>query len=72
MQRPKKVSLPKIGRLDVIANGIEVPRNPFDKSPHVATVSVPGQKTASVADDPGGWQYDQSTGDVWPNNAKAY
>jgi general secretion pathway protein G len=51
---------------------IEAPMNPFDGSKKVAAVVVPGQKPARVVGTLGGWQFDESTGALWPNNAEYY
>jgi general secretion pathway protein G len=51
---------------------IEAPMNPFDGSKKVTAVAVPGQKPTGVVGTLGGWQYDESTGALWPNNAEYY
>lgn len=51
---------------------IEPPMNPFDGSTKVVAVAVPGQKPTAVVGTLGGWQYDASTGALWPNNPEYY
>jgi general secretion pathway protein G len=51
---------------------IEAPTNPFDGSKWVMSVATPGQKPTSVMGPFGGWQYDESTGAVFPNNRGYY
>lgn len=51
---------------------LEAPMNPFDGSKKVTPVAVPGQKPTGVVGQLGGWQYDQNTGALWPNNAEYY
>jgi general secretion pathway protein G len=50
----------------------DTPANPFDGSKKVAAVAVPGQKPKGVVGKLGGWQYDETTGAVWPNNPEYY
>ena len=50
-----------------IANG-ELPQNPFDFSNKVTPVANPGKKPTNAVGNLGGWQYDETTGAVWPNN----
>ncbi len=45
------------------------PPNAFDNSDHVAAVAVAGVTPAGVSGNLGGWQYDETTGSIWPNNA---
>jgi general secretion pathway protein G len=51
---------------------IEVPTNPYDGSTRVTAVATSGKTPAGVVGSPGGWQYDESTGAVWPNNPEYY
>jgi general secretion pathway protein G len=51
---------------------LEAPMNPYDGSKKVTAVAVPGQKPTGVVGSLGGWQYDESTGAFWPNNAEYY
>ncbi len=45
-----------------------VPNNPFDDSNKVTPVAAAGQKPAGPVGALGGWQYDRSTGEIWPNH----
>ncbi len=45
-----------------------VPYNPYDDSNRVTAVAAAGQKPAGPVGSLGGWQYDQSTGEIWPNH----
>lgn len=49
-----------------------LPVNPYSQSSKVVAVERPGQKPAGVVGQPGGWQYDARTGNVWPNNPEFY
>jgi len=51
---------------------LESPMNPYDGSKHVTAVAVAGQIPASVVGTLGGWQYDETTGAIWPNHAEHY
>ncbi len=51
---------------------LEAPMNPYDGSKNVVEVAVQGQKPTAVVGNLGGWQYDPSTGAVYPNNAEYY
>jgi len=53
-----------------LANGL--PPNPYNNSNKVAPVSTPGQKPTGVVSGDYGWQYDESTGAIWPNNPEYY
>ena len=46
-----------------------VPTNPFNGSNAIVAVATPGTKPAAPADGTSGWQYDESTGDFYPNLA---
>jgi len=50
----------------------QLPANPFDNSNKVTAVATPGQKPTAAVGADGGWQYDASTGAIWPNNADYY
>jgi general secretion pathway protein G len=49
-----------------------VPPNPYDQSDKVSKVAAPGQEPAGVVGTLGGWQYDETTGAIWPNHAEHY
>ena len=51
---------------------VELPRNPSDRSNHITAVVEPGKRPTNVAGSLGGWQYDQTTGMVWPNNPEYF
>ena len=51
---------------------VELPRNPIDGSNRVTAVVEPGKCPTSVAGSLGGWQYDETTGMVWPNNSEYF
>jgi len=51
---------------------LEAPMNPYDGSKNVVPVAEPGQKPTAVVGSSGGWQYDESTGAIWPNNPEYY
>lgn len=51
---------------------VVMPPNPFDDSDRVTAVDVPGQKPSGVVGALGGWQYDQTNGEIWPNNPEYY
>lgn len=50
----------------------ELPPNPFDNSRKVSPVAQPGQKPAAPVGSLGGWQYDATTGNIWPNHGEYY
>ena len=50
----------------------ELPENSFDGSNKVTAVAAPGEKPGAVVGALGGWQYDETTGGIWPNNAQYY
>ena len=50
----------------------EIPKNPFNDSNDVAAVAVEGTAPEDVVEGDAGWQYDQSTGDFYPNHEEAY
>ena len=50
----------------------QIPVNPFDDSSKVSQVATPGAKPSGAVGNLGGWQYDDTTGDFWPNNGEYY
>lgn len=50
----------------------KIPANPFDGENRVVAVAVAGQTPTAVADALGGWQYDVTTGRIWPNNPEFF
>ena len=51
---------------------VQLPPNPFDQPDKVTAVAVPRQEPTGVVGTLGGWQYDETTGAVWPNHAEYY
>ncbi len=51
---------------------LEPPMNPYDGSKTVAPVSEPGKTPTGVVAGGTGWQYDESTGAIWPNHPQYY
>jgi len=51
---------------------LEPPMNPYDGSKAVVPVEKNGERPTGVVGKLGGWQYDETTGAVWPNNPEAY
>jgi type II secretory pathway pseudopilin PulG len=51
---------------------VVIPPNPFDQSDKVSPVAVPGAVPTAVSGGLGGWQYDQATGDIWPNHPEYF
>lgn len=51
---------------------VVMPPNAFDQSDKVIAVAVPGSPPTGVVGSLGGWQYDELTGQVWPNNIQYY
>jgi type II secretion system protein G len=51
---------------------LEAPMNPFDGSKQVTAVAVPGQRPTGVVGNQGGWQFDVTTGAIWPNHTEYY
>ena len=49
-----------------------LPDNPFDGSNKVTAVATAGEKPTAVVGNLGGWLYDATTGEIWPNNAEYY
>lgn len=50
----------------------EIPANPFNGDNTVVGVASEGEKPTAVNGDTGGWQYDETTGDFYPNNAEYF
>jgi len=50
----------------------EIPPNPFDGKNRVVAANLGGAPPTGVADSNGGWQYDPTTGDIWPNNPEYF
>jgi general secretion pathway protein G len=50
----------------------EVPANPFNGSNAVVAVAATGTVPTGVVGGGAGWQYDQTTGGFYPNNAEYY
>lgn len=51
---------------------LESPMNPYDGSINVEPVATAGEKPGGVIGGSGGWQYDETTGAIWPNNSQYY
>ena len=49
-----------------------VPTNPFSDNNQVVAVTQSGQRPTAPVGTDGGWQYDLTTGDVWPNHPEYY
>ena len=49
-----------------------LPPNPFGGSNKVTAVATAGEKPTAVVGSLGGWLYDATTGDIWPNNDEYY
>ena len=50
----------------------QLPVNPYNNSNKVIAVTTPGQKPTAAISGDYGWQYDESTGSIWPNNSEYY
>ena len=51
----------------------QIPVNPFDGLNRVVDAEIAfGERPDGVADNGGGWQYDPTTGAIWPNNPQFY
>ncbi len=50
----------------------QIPVNPFDNSNKVTAVATAGATPTGVVGSLGGWQYDATTGAIWPNNSEYY
>ncbi len=53
-----------------LQNGL--PPNPYDGKNRVVQVTTPGQVPTAPADNGGGWQYDPTTGGIYPNNPEYF
>ncbi|MCS7237846.1 MAG: type II secretion system GspH family protein [Thermoguttaceae bacterium] len=49
-----------------------LPPNPYDGKNRVVAVANPGQVPTAPADAGGGWQYDPTTGAIYPNNPEFF
>lgn len=49
-----------------------LPPNPYDGKNRVVQVANPGQIPTAPADANGGWQYDPTTGAIYPNNPEYF
>jgi general secretion pathway protein G len=54
-----------------LASG-QIPVNPFNNSNLVVSVAKPGQPPTAIVPGNAGWQYDQTTGIIYPNNPEYY
>jgi general secretion pathway protein G len=50
----------------------EIPPNPFNDSSAVVAVATAGEEPVAPVAGGAGWQYDESNGAIWSNNAEAY
>lgn len=50
----------------------DIPANPFNGSNTIVAVATPGQVPTGPVAGGAGWQYDESTGGFYPNNAEYY
>lgn len=53
-----------------LATGI--PANPYNNSNRVVAVATPGQRPTAVVAGGAGWQYDETTGNIYPNNPEYF
>ncbi len=51
---------------------VVLPPNPFDNSENVSPVATAGVEPDAVVGGLGGWQYDVTTGGIWPNHANYF
>ena len=51
---------------------VAMPANPFDQSKDVGPVATPGVPPTAVSGSGVGWQYDETTGSIWPNNPEFF
>ncbi|GAB4138479.1 MAG: hypothetical protein Kow0040_25870 [Thermogutta sp.] len=49
-----------------------IPANPYNNSNKVVAVATPGQTPTAVVAGGAGWQYDATTGNIYPNNAEFF
>jgi len=50
----------------------EIPKNPFNNDNTLVAVAAAGEKPTAIVAGGAGWQYDETTGAIWPNNTEAY
>ena len=51
----------------------EIPNNPYNESNEIVSVATPGtEPTGTVEGGTAGWQYDQTTGRIYPNHDDYY
>ena len=50
----------------------QVPANPFNSSTALVAVATAGKEPTAVVAGGAGWQYDETTGGFYPNNAEYY
>lgn len=50
----------------------QIPCNPFNDSNMLTSVAKPGKTPKFWVPGRAGWQYDESTGDIYPNNPEFY
>lgn len=50
----------------------EIPANPYNGSNEIVQVATPGQEPNGPVAGGAGWQYDETTGGFYPNNAEYY
>ena len=49
-----------------------IPANPYNNSSTVVAVATPGEKPTAVVAGGAGWQYDETTGGIYPNNPEFF
>ncbi len=49
-----------------------IPANPYNNSKTVVAVATPGQPPTGVVSGGAGWQYDETTGNIYPNNPEFF
>ncbi|MGQ9913905.1 MAG: type II secretion system protein [Thermogutta sp.] len=49
-----------------------IPANPYNNSNRVVPVTTPGQTPTGAVAGGAGWQYDQTTGNIYPNNPEYF
>lgn len=49
-----------------------IPANPYNNSNKVVAVATPGQAPTAVVAGGAGWQYDATTGNIYPNNPEFF
>ena len=50
----------------------ELPNNPYNNDNTVVAVATPGTVPTAKVGTTGGWQYDVTTGGIWPNNSEYF